>query len=131
MRKNWSRYISRKTFEIQSLRPRMCKNFVITKTIYSNSERYIRTIFETEFFLTYSWKFLRSNTSEQLELKLEKIIGVQKHAGKDRKKSFIFYQSTATINSNSCWTIPTRIMEEFCAVIWFLKREFWWEISSI
>ena len=30
------------------------------------------TIFETECFLTCSWRFLRSNTLEQLEFKLEK-----------------------------------------------------------
>ena len=31
--------------------------------------------------------FLRSNELEQLELKLEKIIGIEKHAGKVRKCS--------------------------------------------
>ena len=36
-------------------------------------------------FLTCSWRFLRSNKLEQLELKLEKIIGIQKSAGKVRK----------------------------------------------
>ena len=30
---------SRNTFEIQGWRPRICKNFEITRTIYSNSER--------------------------------------------------------------------------------------------
>jgi hypothetical protein len=30
----------------------------------------------------------------------------------------------STINSNSCWTIPTRIMEESCAVICLKKIEF-------
>ena len=32
-------YWSRKTFEIEGWRPRICKNFEITWTIYSNSER--------------------------------------------------------------------------------------------
>ena len=32
-------YWSRKTFEIRGWRPRICKNFEITRTIYSNSER--------------------------------------------------------------------------------------------
>ena len=58
-----------KIFWNSKLRPRMCKNFVITRTTYSNS-------FETECFLTYSWKFLRSNTSEQFKSKFEKIIGI-------------------------------------------------------
>ena len=31
--------IAKKTFEIQGWRPRTCKNFEITRTIYSNSER--------------------------------------------------------------------------------------------
>ena len=33
-------------------------------------------------FLTCSWRFLRYNKLEQLELKLEKIIGIKKHAEK-------------------------------------------------
>jgi hypothetical protein len=32
-------YWLRKTFEIRGWRPRICKNFEITWTIYSNSER--------------------------------------------------------------------------------------------
>ena len=32
-------YWSRKTFEIRGWRPRICKNFEITRIIYSNSER--------------------------------------------------------------------------------------------
>ena len=35
----------------------------------------VRPIFETECFLTCSWRLLRSNILEQLEFKLEKIIG--------------------------------------------------------
>ena len=35
--------------------------------------------------LTWSWRFLRSNTFEQLEFKLEKKIGIEKCAGKIRK----------------------------------------------
>ena len=38
VRKNCSTW-SRKTFEIQGWRPRICKNFEITRTICSNSER--------------------------------------------------------------------------------------------
>ena len=36
-------------------------------------------------FFTCSWRFLRSNKLEQLESKLEKNIGIKKHAGKVRK----------------------------------------------
>ena len=35
--------------------------------------------------MTCSWRFLISNKLEQLEFKFEKIIGIQKHAGKARK----------------------------------------------
>jgi hypothetical protein len=38
-------------------------------------------------FLTCSWRFLISNKSEQLEFKLEKNIGIKKHAGKVRKRN--------------------------------------------
>ena len=34
----------------------------------------VNTILETKCFLTYSWKFLTSNKSEQLEFELERNI---------------------------------------------------------
>ena len=40
-------------------------------------------------FLTYSWRFLRSNTLEQVEFKVEKIIDIQKPTEKVRKKTTI------------------------------------------
>jgi hypothetical protein len=40
-------------------------------------------------FFTCSWRFLMSNKLDQLEFKLEKIIGVQKHAGKFRKSMIL------------------------------------------
>ena len=36
-------------------------------------------------FLTCSWIFFRSNTLEELEFRVEKIIGIQKPTGKVRK----------------------------------------------
>ena len=36
-------------------------------------------------YFTYSWRFLRSNTIEQLKFKLEKIIWIQKPTGKVKK----------------------------------------------
>ena len=42
-------------------------------------------ILKTNAFLTYSWRFLRSNKLEQLGFKLEKIIWILKPAGKVRK----------------------------------------------
>ena len=38
---------------------------------------------EQNAFLTCSWRFLISNKLEQLEFKLERIIGIEKHAEKD------------------------------------------------
>ena len=61
---------SRKTFEIRGWRPRIFKIFVIPWTIYSNSESSDQFLEQTAF-LTYSSRFLRSNTLEQLEFKLE------------------------------------------------------------
>ena len=53
----------------------------ISKTIHSFSER--SDYFLTQnAFLTYSWRFLRTNELEQLQIKLKKIIGIQKYAGK-------------------------------------------------
>ena len=64
-----------KKFEIWGWRPRIRKSSVINRTIYSNSER-SDLYSEKNAFLIYSWRFLRSDTLEQLEFKLEKIIGI-------------------------------------------------------
>ena len=40
-------------------------------------------------FLSCSWRLLISNELEQLEFKLEKNIGIQKHEGKVRNRLFI------------------------------------------
>ena len=53
-------------------------------TIYSNSEG-SEQFLVTECFLTCSWRFLITNKLKQLECKLEKFIGILKHAGKVRK----------------------------------------------
>ena len=60
------------TFEIRGWRPRICKIFEITRTIYSNSER-SEQFLVTECFFNL---FLRPNKLEQLEFKLEKFIGI-------------------------------------------------------
>ena len=61
--------------------------FETTRTIYSNSERSEECLV-TECFLTCFWRFLISNELEQLNLKLEKNIGIKKHAGKIIKINF-------------------------------------------
>ena len=43
----------------------------------------------TECFLTCSWRFLRYDKLEQFKFKLEKIIEIEKHAGKVRKNSHL------------------------------------------
>ena len=43
---------------------------------------FIQTVKGQNDFLTCYWRFLISNELEQLELKLEKITGIQKYAGK-------------------------------------------------
>ena len=49
-------------------------------------------------FVTYFWWFLRSNTSEQLELKLEKIVGIYKQLGKVRKFTCLYIGRFYTFN---------------------------------
>ena len=60
----------------------------MTRKICLNSER-SEQFLVTECFLTCFWRFLVSNKLEQLEFKLEKTIGIEKHAGKVRKKNFL------------------------------------------
>ena len=63
--------------KLLGLQPQICKIFEITRTIYSSSES--------------SEQFLVTECLEQLEFKLEKIIGSLKHAGKVRKiHRFVF-----------------------------------------
>ena len=59
--------------------------FANTRSICSNSER-SEQFLVTELFFNYSWRFLRYNKSEQLEL--EFFGGISKHAGKIRKRLF-------------------------------------------
>ena len=87
-------------------------------------------------FFTRSWKFLRSNKLEQLECKLEKIIGIQKHAGKVRKrffqkKSWFFFlhalkkrKEKNSFSSNQILR-PTDIKFEFSDWFWFIKTLYW------
>ena len=56
---------------------------------YSNSERSEEFLLTECFFLSCSWRLLISNELEQLEFKLEKNIGIQKHEGKVRNRLFI------------------------------------------
>ena len=60
------------------------KKFGVTRTIYLNSERTDQFL-KRNVFLTCSWRFLRSNILEQLDIKSEKNIGIKKSAGKVRK----------------------------------------------
>ena len=50
------------------------KLFKMTKTIYSNSERSVQLL-KQNTFLTCSWRFLRSDTIEQLEFNWKKWLG--------------------------------------------------------
>ena len=58
----------------------------ITKTICSKSER-SEQFLKQNAFLTYSWRFFRTDKLEEFKFKLEKIIGVKKHVGKVRNWS--------------------------------------------
>ena len=65
------------------------KNFEITRTIYSNIERREQFL-KQNAFLTYSWRFLRSNTLEQLEFQFEKSLGLRNIQEKLEKAIFQF-----------------------------------------
>ena len=53
---------------------RICQYFEITRTIHSKSER-SEQFLVTDCFLTCSWRFLISNKLQQLEFKLENLLG--------------------------------------------------------
>ena len=60
------------------------KIVLVIEKNFAKLSRSLEQFLVTECFLTCSWRFLISNELEKLQL--EKIIGVQKHAGKVRKK---------------------------------------------
>ena len=57
-------------------------------------EQFIQTVKGQNSFLTCSLKFLLYDKLEQLKSKLEKIIGIEKHAGKVRKELYLNFVST-------------------------------------
>ena len=61
--------------------------FRITRKNYLDSAR-TEHLLKQKAFLTYSWRFLRSHTLEQLEFKLEKMTGILKYAEKVSKGFF-------------------------------------------
>ena len=61
---------------VRGRRPRICKIFEITTTIYWSSE--ISEYFlKQNAFKTYYWRFIISNALEQLEFNFEKLIGIK------------------------------------------------------
>ena len=64
------------------------KIFEITRTIYSNSEWSEQFVVTECFLLTCFWRFLRSNKLEQLEFKLEKLLGFKNMQEKLEKSRF-------------------------------------------
>ena len=64
--------------------------------ILRSLEQFVQTVkcqdnfWQQNAFLTCSWSFLRSKKVEKFKFKLEKIIGIQKSAGKVRKYFFLY-----------------------------------------
>ena len=59
---------------------------VIEKKLKSEAEgREFANVLRTEYFLTCSWRFLSTNELKQSEFKLQKNIGIYRHAGEVRK----------------------------------------------
>ena len=81
----------------------------ITRPIYLNSERSVQFLKQNAFW-NCSWRFSRSNTSEQLEFKSEKIIWIYKSAGKVRKT--ILCQKLFLGHPCTCYVI------KFCNFHW-------------
>jgi len=70
----------RKTFKNRGWKPRICKNFEITRTFFFHRERSVQFL-KKNVFLTCFWRL------EQFEFKLLKIIGIWKLTGKVRKNT--------------------------------------------
>jgi len=67
-----------KNFSYSRLKPENLQIFEITRTIYLNSER-SEQFLKQNAFLTYSWRFMKTNKLKQLEFK-----NMQKNAVKFR-----------------------------------------------
>ena len=74
-----------KNFWNVRLKAEIFSNFLRSLEQFVQTMKGQNNIWWQNAFLTCFWRFLISNKLEQLEFKLEKIIGIQKHAGKVRK----------------------------------------------
>ena len=99
---------------------RICKIFEITRTIYSNSQR-SEQFLKQNVFLTCYWMF---HELEQIKIKLEKIIGIQKPTGKVRKRI-----DHIPIASFSCLT-SARNSECPGENLAFSPLSYWWIVCS-
>ena len=74
-----------------------CREFA---KVLRSLEQFIQTVkgqkmfWKQNSFFTCFWRFLGSNKLEQLEFKMEKNIGIEKHAGKAIKKAMLALGST-------------------------------------
>ena len=80
--------INNNLFEFEAECWEFAEKFDITRAIYSNSERPKQSLKHNDFS-TFSWMFLGSDIKEQLQIKMEKNIGIYKSTGKVRKISTI------------------------------------------
>ena len=94
--------------EDESNSRRVFKDFEITRIIYSNSERSEQFLKQNAFLTCYR----RFHTLEQIKIRLEKIIGIQKPTGKVKKNNNMinltptFYSSELVCKGNKPKPIP-------------------------
>ena len=105
-------YWTRKTFEIGGWRPRICKNFEITRTIYSNSES--PGGFSDLIYLL-----------GQIKLKLENNICIYKPAGNLRKLFVYLNLKTNSLISIS-WMLDILESHVRHKSIWF-----WFSLEAV
>ena len=104
---------SRKTFEIRGWRSRICKTFVITRTIFSNSKR-SEQFLKQNAFLTCSWRFLRSNrlcrtTTIVRQLIFQRLFS-QKNIYRDPSILPSLFGTSGVIMSSTSWLLGTSLV---------------------
>ena len=100
---------------------RVCFRYLMTfRTIYSSSER-SEQFLVTECFFNFCCSFPRSKKIEQLQLRMEKIIGNQKSAGKVKKQ---YVPKTKGVVNNSVFSMYYIIVQFHSTFVLLLKGLF-------
>ena len=105
--------------------PGMCKNFEITRKIYSNSER-AGQFLVTKWFLTWFWRFLISNNWEELEFKLKKKVLGFRNMREKLENTFTHFLKSQKVFSRILFLKILALCMVSIQERFLIKSRLWW-----